>query len=109
MNHALSFDRRPGLPLSGRAARGAACHRSPDPIWSVPTGQVLRLPASTRARWVRLREGRLWLTADSRDPAAPASDWWLRPGESLHLAPGVSVLVEGWPSARFEMLEAPAA
>lgn len=103
----LSLSSTLSLGLGARVAPAAVCSRPSEPLWSVPAGEVLRLPASPRGRWVRVREGRLWLTADARGPEFPAEDWWVVPGESLHLPAGVPVLAEGWPSARFELLEEP--
>lgn len=78
------------------------------PLWQLVAGQALRLPASRGARWLRLREGRLWVTAEGRVDAPP-EDWWLVPGESLRLPAGTEVLAEGWSVASFEVLEEPGA
>ena len=79
-------------------------------LWHLDAGHALRLPASARPRWLRLAGGRLWLTRDqTQSSAAPCElpvDEWLRPGDAVALAPGVSVVAEGWPSAHFELLEA---
>lgn len=78
-------------------------------LWELGRGQTLRLQATRTARWLRLRDGRLWLTAEGRVGAPPPEDWWLSAGESLRLPPGTEVLAEGWSSARFEVLEEPGA
>ncbi|WP_428420331.1 DUF2917 domain-containing protein [Methylibium sp.] len=79
------------------------------PLWQLGSGQTLRLPATRSARWLRLREGRLWVTAEGRVGAPPPEDWWLAPGQSLRLPAGTEVLAEGWSAASFEVLEEPLA
>lgn len=79
------------------------------PLWRVMAGRPQRLPAARTARWLRLHEGELWVTADGRRDAPPPEDWWLSPGQSLRLPPGTPVLIEGWPTASFELLEEPRA
>ena len=79
------------------------------PLWHVSQGQAVTLAPTRSARWLRLREGRLWVTADGRADAPPPEDWWLSAGESLRLPPGTPVLAEGWPAASFEVLEEPLA
>ena len=80
-------------------------------VWHLDPGRALRLPASTQPRWLRLAGGRLWLTRDQTAQFAEQrglpADEWLSPGEAVALAPGISVVAEGWPSADFELLEAP--
>jgi hypothetical protein len=96
------------------------CGRSPElsckssarrvsPLWRLTSGQPRRLRASRGARWLRLREGELWVTADGRPGEPPPEDWWLSPGQTLRVPPGTSVLMEGWPTASFELLEEPSA
>lgn len=79
-------------------------------LWHLDQGHALRLTAAEQPRWLRLARGRLWLTRDLGLRAAVEQglpdDQWLRPGEAVALAPGVSVVAEGWPSADFELLEA---
>lgn len=69
--------------------------------WVLPRGQAQRLPASTRRRELRVVEGRVWATR-----AGEPQDWWLAAGERLALPAGAELVVEGWPQARFELLEA---
>jgi hypothetical protein len=87
----------------------ASIDRAPGALWQVTPGQALTLPAARTARWLRLREGRLWVTADGRPDAPPPEDVWLTAGDSLRLPPGAAVLAEGWPAASFEVLEEPRA
>lgn len=75
------------------------------PVWTLGRGQTLQLPATRVARWLRLREGRLWVTADGRSDGPMPEDWWLEPGECLRLPAGTSALAEGWAPTSFELLE----
>lgn len=83
--------------------------RVTEALWRLRPGQAVHLPASRSTRWLRLRDGALWITADGRaDADAPLpDDWWLRPGETLRVPAGTRLLAEGWPFASFELLEAP--
>lgn len=80
-----------------------------DPVWRLVRGQTLRLQAARNTRWLRLREGRLWVTAEGRLGGQVPEDWWLAAGQSLRLPAGTEVLAEGWSVASFEVLEEPAA
>lgn len=85
----------------------ASCDATP--MWRLAPGQTVQLAPARGARWLRLREGQLWVTADGRPDAPPPEDWWLAPGDSLRLPAGTAVLAEGWPAASFELLEEPQA
>ena len=69
----------------------------------------MRLGGEGRARWLRLRSGRLWVTAD-RHPSGSNTDMlddcWLRAGDTLRLEAGETAVAEAWPTASFEVLEA---
>ena len=80
-----------------------------DPVWRLVRGQTLRLQAARNTRWLRLREGRLWVTAEGRLGGQIPEDWWRAAGQSLRLPAGTEVLAEGWSVASFEVLEEPAA
>lgn len=70
----------------------------------VGRGEALTLRAGS-ASVLRVSAGRLWVTPSST--AAQASrDVFLRAGEQLALAAGQEVVLEGWPSARFELIAA---
>lgn len=84
-------------------------HRDPSPLWQLGRGQTLQLQATPIARWLRLREGKLWVTADGRSDGPTPEDWWLSAGECLRLPAGTSALAEGWAPASFELLEEPQA
>lgn len=85
-----------GAPLRDTAAT---------PMWRLARGHTLHLPAVRAARWLRLREGRLWITADGRFGGPPPEDWWLAAGQSLRLPPSTALLAEACTSASFELLE----
>lgn len=79
------------------------------PVWRLSSGEAMRLPREDKARWLRLRSGRLWVTADRHPSDANTDvldDCWLRAGETLRLEAGESAVAEGWPTASFEVLEA---
>lgn len=64
-------------------------------------GEAVTLPATSRARRLRVIEGKLWVTLTS--PVA-SSDEWLARNEEFELPAGESAVIEAWPNARFEML-----
>lgn len=70
------------------------------PTWQLRTGQVLR-HRPRGAEILRLRCGRLWLTGDGR-PEAPAEDVVLEAGQTLHLQPGQTVVLEALRESAFE-------
>jgi len=72
-------------------------------VWSVEPGTSMTLAAHRHRRLLQACEGRLWVTTEGTDQDA-ALDVWLLPGETVALEPGVSVVLEGWPSARFRVL-----
>ena len=74
--------------------------------WSLVEGRALRLPADSRPRWLLVTEGRLWLTHSAESPTQVPLDCWLEAGDSLELPADQDAVVESWPSARFELLEA---
>jgi len=64
-------------------------------------GTALRVVAAHGPRLLSVVEGRVWLTGEGIE-----GDLWLRAGEQLTLAAGTEIVAEGWPSARFDLLEA---
>jgi len=74
--------------------------------WALAEGRALRLPADGRARWLLVTEGRLWLTHSAETPSQVPLDCWLEAGDSLELPAGQDAVVESWPAARFELLQA---
>ncbi len=75
--------------------------------WPLAAGQVLRLRAAPRARWLRLRSGRLWLTRTGAGLAG--GDTWLLPEQGLLLPAGSDWVVEAIEAAQACVLEAPQA
>jgi hypothetical protein len=82
--------------------------RSSDSVWSLPTRASTTLRIGPGPRVLRVCEGRLWLTTSGTAREA-SIDVWLMPGDSVELADGLSVVMEGWPGARFQLLVPPAA
>lgn len=69
-------------------------------------GVALRLPAVQGPSWLNVVDGRVWLTRSAEAGEIGADDQWLEAGDRVVLMPGDNVVVEGWPCARFEVLEA---
>lgn len=80
--------------------------RSSDPVWSLPARASTTLRVGPGSRVLQVCEGRLWLTTSGTARKA-SIDLWLLPGDSVELAAGLSVVMEGWPSARFQVLVPP--
>jgi len=76
--------------------------------WELGQGQALSLPIGPGARELRVLEGRVWLTRGGRADR-PAQDVWLAAGEAIILGSGEQVVLESWPSARFQLLVPPLA
>jgi hypothetical protein len=76
--------------------------------WELGQGQALSLPIGPGARELRVLEGRVWLTRNGRTDR-PAQDVWLGAGEAIILGSGEQVVLESWPSARFQLLVPPLA
>lgn len=76
--------------------------------WSLPTRQALTLRIGAGGRELKVRQGRLWITATA--PAGqPSADVWLSVDETVRLPAGCQVVMEAWPDARFELLVPPMA
>ncbi|MCK7495609.1 MAG: DUF2917 domain-containing protein [Comamonadaceae bacterium] len=73
--------------------------------WFLAPASALRLPAAAQPRWLLVSAGRVWLTRSGAGPHA--EDVWLGPGERHELPAGSDWVLEGWPSAQVEVLEAP--
>ena len=82
--------------------------RSGASVWSLAGNASTTLRVGPGARVLRVCEGRLWLTtAGTADEAA--TDLWLEPGEEVELASGLEVVMEAWPTARYQLLVPPSA
>jgi hypothetical protein len=82
--------------------------RSGDSVWSLPARASTTLRVGPGPRVVQVCEGRLWVTATGTRDAEPV-DVWLAAGDTLDLPDGLTVVVEAWPSARFQLLVPPQA
>ena len=69
---------------------------------SLEPGTALTLRPAGHPRHLRVRAGKVWLTLTG----GGLPDHWLDAGEELALPAGAEAVLEGWPSARFELLEA---
>ena len=76
-------------------------------VWRLPRGASLTLSIGPDERRLRVREGRLWLTAAGRDATSLPEDVWLAAGDDVRLTAGTSVVAEGWPQASFELMVPP--
>lgn len=82
-------------------------HQSTAPWeWRLGAGAATRLAAAATPRWLLVTAGRAWLTQSGAGP--DGADVWLAAGERHRLPAGTEWVVEGWPEARLELLEAPA-
>jgi len=75
-------------------------------LWSVGAGQVRTLRIGPGVRMLRVAEGPLWLTL-SGTPDDPPLDLWLQGGDAVMLDSGSEIVVEGWPSASFQLIVPP--
>ena len=82
--------------------------RSSDSVWSLPAHASMTLRVGPGPRVMQVREGRLWVTSPGTADEA-SMDVWLVAGDSLELPDGLAVVLEAWPSARFELLVPPKA
>jgi hypothetical protein len=71
----------------------------------LPQGVARRLPAAQHERWIEVLGGELWLTTDGHDDR-PGEDVWIGTGEGWLLPAGASVVLQGEPEARFQVVEA---
>ncbi len=77
-------------------------------LWSLEQGQALRMTLGPGERELRVTSGRLWLTPTASRAHASA-DLVLQAGDSLVLRSGTELVMEGWPSAAFQLLVPPSA
>ena len=82
--------------------------RSSGSTWALPEHAATTLEIGPGARVLQVCAGRLWLTT-AGTAREGARDVWLVPGDSVELPAGLSVVLEGWPSARFQLLVPPQA
>lgn len=77
-----------------------------DAAWALAQGDAMRLPIGPGRRELRVLEGRVWVTQQGA-LSLPADDYWLEAGEALDLPHGSEIVVEAWPTARFQLLVPP--
>ena len=82
--------------------------QSESAAWTLSPGQVRSLTTGPGERLLRVVEGRVWLTLPG-SVDEPAEDLWLESGDGVVLPEGSQLLIEGWPSARFQLLVTPQA
>ena len=82
--------------------------RSGDSIWSLPARTSRTLRVGPGPRVLQVQDGRLWLTTSGTDDEA-ATDLWLEAGESVELGDGLEVVMEAWPTARYQLMVPPSA
>ena len=82
--------------------------RSSDSVWSLPAHASMTLRVGPGPRVMQVSEGRLWITSSGTADEA-SMDVWLITGDSIELPDGLAVVLEAWPSARFELLVPPKA
>lgn len=63
-------------------------------------GQAITLAAARGPRRLVVTHGRLWLTL-----SGGGDDHWLGAGEGMTLTAGREAVVEGWPTAAFQLLQ----
>lgn len=71
-------------------------------LWTLSQGEALSLEIGPGARELSVSQGRVWLTQ-----AGQLEDVWLEAGQSVQLASGSRVVLEGWPCADFQLLVPP--
>jgi hypothetical protein len=74
--------------------------------WTVAPGEARPLEIGPGSRWLRVTEGRLWLTVPGTADE-PAQDVWLESGDGVALPAGAQAVLEAWPSAQFQLLVPP--
>jgi hypothetical protein len=87
-----------------RAAIMSESQQSRSTVQHLPAQQARTLQIGSRQRELTVREGLLWVTVSAQKAGEQPRDVWLRPGQSLSLAAGQSVVVEGWGEASFELV-----
>nr|WP_297532630.1 DUF2917 domain-containing protein [uncultured Roseateles sp.] len=79
-----------------------------DAAWTLSQGEAMSLPIGPGRRELHVLDGRVWVTQRG-DLNLPAQDFWLSAGETLEVASGTELVVEAWPTARFQLMVPPQA
>ena len=75
-------------------------------LWSVSQGTARSLRIGPGARELHVTHGCLWLTGQGT-ALVPAQDLWLNEGQSVSLASGSRIVLEGYAGAQFQLLVPP--
>jgi hypothetical protein len=75
-------------------------------LWNVSQGTARSLAIGPGARELRVTQGSLWLTGQGT-AQQPAQDLWLEKGQSISLASGSRIVLEGYAEAQFQLLVPP--
>lgn len=75
-------------------------------LWSVSQGTARSLEIGPGARELRVTQGSVWLTGQGTSHE-PAQDLWLKEGQSISLASGSRIVLEGYAGAQFQLLVPP--
>ncbi len=77
--------------------------------WALSPAQAITLNIGPGPRWLHLTQGRAWVTLSAAELDAASADTWLQRGDKLWVADGATLVIEAWPTARFELLVPPQA
>ena len=77
--------------------------------WALGHAQAITLHTGPGPRWLHITEGRAWVTQGATEDGATSIDNWLDCGDMLWAAEGAVLVIEAWPTARFELLVPPQA
>lgn len=75
-------------------------------LWTLAPRSAGRIDAAPHGRWLLVECGRVWLTR-SDSALQPGEDVWLAAGDRQWLPAGSDWVAEGWPEARWALMEAP--
>jgi len=79
--------------------------RPSDWQWALAGERAERIEPAREARWLVVRDGEVWLTRTCQ--RGQPDDLWLARGERVRLPAGSAWVMQGWPSARVELLLEP--
>ena len=77
--------------------------------WALEHAQAITLRTGPGPRWLHITMGRAWVTQGATEDGAASADTWLECGDTLWAAAGAVLVIEAWPTARFELLVPPQA
>lgn len=68
--------------------------QSIDAAWALSEGRAIRIAAQGAVRWLRVLEGRVWLTHTARQWKDVPLDCWLLAGDCMALPAGQDAVLE---------------